>query len=216
MGGLPPVPNMDPNPAPSAGEADLPAPVGDVETSAPKPVPAPRAPPSKEITEDDPAPIQDSVEEVLHQSTDQALRLSHLEDILTEVNQTLTDIRDEMHAGFAEIRAVIEEGGGAAGQRPTEATFQSSLTELLDVVEERAVQGNKRHVTLMVAAAVQAILLLVTLAVVLLTRDSDESSLPPPSYMSSGEQPADPLQTIAPPPPEVPRPKAKRRRNRRR
>ncbi len=144
MGGLPSVPNLDPNSPQGAGESDPPAPTAEAAAqktdasplpspapsganvapepavapaadpgapipkpgsapseAAPKPVPAPGAPPVNQSPESEVGPVQDSVEEVLQQSADQALRLSHLEDILTALNQTLTDIRDEMHAGFA-------------------------------------------------------------------------------------------------------------------
>jgi hypothetical protein len=161
------------------------------------------------------AGVQDSVEEVLQQTSEQTLRLSHLEDILQALNQTLTDLRDEMHAGFAELRVVTE--GEGAGSRPTEATFGSSVTDRLDIVEEQVTQAARRQSVIIGVAVVQVVLLVIALLFVATSgppTPSQELPAGAPSYLSPDSGPAE-TKVEPPPPPAETRPKSKRRRRRR-
>ncbi|MFC1611900.1 hypothetical protein ACFL6C_13135 [Myxococcota bacterium] len=207
MAELPPVPNLDPDspkddapavspPEGGAGTAKGPAPAkvptqrsmppisdqssAPEESSAPKVVPTPIGPPSETSEDGDDNSenaVQDSVEEVLQQTSAQTLQLSHLEDILNALNQTLGDLQDEMHAGFAEIRAVTE--ATAEGQ-PRQAG-RESLTVRFDFVEEQAIQANKRQSLLTMIAIGQAVLLVIVLIVILATSGNKSTTTLPAS-----------------------------------
>jgi hypothetical protein len=134
--------------------------------------------------------VQDSVEEVLQQTSAQTLQLSHLEDILHALNQTLTDLQDEMHAGFAEVRAVAESTADQSGSRSTDASAKDDLSERLGFVEEQALQANKRQSLLTIIAIAQAILLVaVLIAVIATSGPKPATDLPVPRAYTTHEQP---------------------------
>ncbi|OGQ84175.1 MAG: hypothetical protein A2289_10610 [Deltaproteobacteria bacterium RIFOXYA12_FULL_58_15] len=205
---LPPVPNLDPNAPEDASEpaaAPPPSPVLPeprvtirqavspeltriaIEQEASLKIPSPEndppvpttAPKKQERRET--GGVVDSVEEVLQQSSEQTLRLAHLEDAVNALAQTFSDFQDEMHAGFAEVRAVTE---ATAAQQPVAVGMsgRESLTERLDFVEEQASQGNKRQGLLTVLAILQTILLIAMLAIVLMAKNKPTTELPPPAY----------------------------------
>src|SRR5207247_10242848 len=100
------------------------------------------------------------------------LRLSQLEDTLSNLNRTLTDLRDEMHAGFTELRAVHD----SKPERPsTGELWGAGLSERLDSVERIASRSSVRITLALVVALVQAILLAVWLF-----KSSGSDETPPP------------------------------------
>lgn len=254
MGGLPPVPNLDPAASPEQVEpAPAPAPVSAGPAAArsargppetPMPVPGAHAPPpppaavpgvDAEAAASPPAApqpeprlsaaphgrasggqsgVQDSVEEVLQQTSEQTLRLCHLEDTLEALKQELTDLSDEMHAGFSELRAVAEAQTGAA-TRPTEASIGSSVTERIDYIEDQVSQSVKRQTVIIGVAVTQAVLLVIALFLIATSGKSPQSKELPataPSYLDS--KPTGAGNRVEPPPSEV-KPKPKRRKRRR-
>lgn len=196
--------------APSAADPAAPSKVGTQPTpaaSVPKAVPAPTKPPALDGI------VQDSVEEVLQQTSAQTLQLSHLEDILSALNQTLTDLQDEMHAGFAEIRAVTESVGSGEGMRRTEVAGGESLTQRIEFVEEQAMQTNKKQGLLTALAIGQGVLLIILLIVVLVgMRSGPTTEIPDANYTTSSSH--DPEIKKPPPPPveEMTRKKKRRRK----
>ncbi len=109
-----------------------------------------------------PAQAPDSVEEVLQATSEQALRLAHLEDLLQGVQQTVTDLRDEMHAGFVELRAVAEKKTGKPGEGTREI-----LSDRLDGVEAQTSRAGSRTALLLTVAVLQAVLTAVVLFLVM-------------------------------------------------
>jgi hypothetical protein len=191
MAELPAVPNLDPN-----APAVEPAPVTAPETPAPahkavtdpvirgrpaaasdkgaRPVAAPVKPPASPPPDGPPSEVQDSVEEVLQHTSAQTLKLSHLEDVLAALNRTLTDLQDEMHAGFSELRAVTEQSvANAVGGRETAIRAdRAPAAQNLELIEEQVVMFGKRQNLVLIIGAVQALLLAVTLIAVLTSRPS--------------------------------------------
>ncbi|MBI3179456.1 MAG: hypothetical protein HYZ27_07320 [Deltaproteobacteria bacterium] len=116
-----------------------------------------------------PAPGSDSVEEVLQAASEQALRLSHLEDLLKGVEQTVADLRDEMHAGFVELRVVGEKRAAKPGEGTREI-----LSDRLDGVEAQATRAGARTALLLGVAVIQAVLTAIVLFLVMQQGESAE------------------------------------------
>ncbi|MBI5508291.1 MAG: hypothetical protein HY903_06020 [Deltaproteobacteria bacterium] len=224
MPGLPDIPNLDPNAPPSPAPAAEPAtPAGPTPRSrtptmpmdpshrpeiaeaaagpraVPAPIkrPAPPAPPGDDVLP--PSEVQGSVEEVLQQASEQTLKLSHLEDVLGALNQTLTDFGDEMHAGFAEVRAAVETSiANAIGKRGTEIKGgESTSAQHIESIEDQLVNAGKRQAILTVVALVQTLLLVGTLAAVIMLR-------PKPQQMIYEPLTPTPAPAVTAPPPPLP------------
>jgi len=176
----------------------------------PKAVPAPvQPPPSAELSRG--SGVQDSVEEVLQQTSAQTLQLSHLEDVLAALNQTLTDLQDEMHAGFTEIRAVTESVGAGEGSRRTEIAGGESFTQRIEFLEEQTVETNKKQGLVTILAIAQGVLLIILLVVVLAgMRRGPTTAIPDATYTTSSS--SDEVEIKKPPVIEEPRKKKRRRK----
>ena len=149
-------------------------------------------PPPAEPPEATPNDVQDSVEEVLQHTSAQTLKLSHLEDVLTALNRTLTDLQDEMHAGFSELRAVTEQSAtNALGNRETAIRGdREPATQNSELIEDQVLLVGKRQSLLLIIALVQALLLAVTLVAILTLRSSTPVLAP--------LEPITPATTVAP------------------
>src|SRR5213594_3179213 len=123
---LPQVPNLDPR-----AKAAPPASSASQSHAAP--------PAASRTTASAPAAVQDSVEEVLQASSEQALRLSHLEDVLNTIQQSVADLREEMLSGLVELRAVSERQKPRTGEGTREI-----LSDRLDGVEAHASRAGQR------------------------------------------------------------------------
>jgi hypothetical protein len=198
MPGLPEVPNLDPNAPPpvktafsmvvtdpalriKAAPGEPPAAASEAAAAKARAAPAPEktvvTPPAPPADTDDAAAaapgseVQDSVEEVLQHTSAQTLKLSHLEDVLAALNRTLGDLQDEMHAGFAELRAVLESSvTNALGNRETAIREKQPVTQSLEALEEQQLAVKKRQNLVLVIGALQALLLVVALVALFTSR----------------------------------------------
>jgi hypothetical protein len=207
-------------PAPVAVPTRTPAPVavpagpplengvpGNTQSAAPNANPAPAKPSEPAVIAGD--AVQDSVEEVLQQTSAQTLQLSRLEDIVATLNQTLTDLQDEMHAGFAEIRAISD----SAARRPTEGAGGESMTQRLDFVEAQTVSTNSRQRLITALAIGQGLLLIILLVLVLADmRGEPTTEIPEATYTTESSSSVGEVKR--PPAVEDARSKKKRRRKR--
>jgi hypothetical protein len=152
---LPEVPNLDPKgpstpqrPAASAKASASPA-------SAPqKPGPEPKGP--------------EVLDEVLEQSTELAVHITHIEELINALRSSHDDLREEMHAGFAEMRANTE-AAGADGKKESVAgaeqeLWRQGLNERLDLVEEQGRRAAAKGNLGVILAIAQTILIVVLLA----------------------------------------------------
>ncbi len=157
-------------------------------------------PPAIEEAEPMANEVQDSVEEVLQQSSAQALKLSHLEDLVATLTQNLNDVRDEMHAGFVDVRAATEQsvqGALRAGSGSLGEGHRPMLTQNMELLEEQLVGVVRKQTLLVTVGVIQTLLMAATLVGVIVVRATLLQAPPPPP-------PAPPVQTeIAPTPDPV-------------
>jgi hypothetical protein len=142
MSGLPPLPTM--NPA-------APAPTAPAAPPAPTPVAAQPVVEAQPITEA--VPISDAapaMEEVLEQSSDQLLRLIHIEDMLKELTGTVSDTREEMQAGFVQA-------GAAAPKAAAPKSGDANLGPRLDELEVQVGRALRKQGALMLLGVVQLV-----------------------------------------------------------
>jgi hypothetical protein len=157
--------------------------------------------------------VEDSVEEVLQQTSAQTLQLSRLEDNLAALNQTLTDLQEEMHAGFAEIRAISESAANREGERATQIAGGESMTQRLDFVEAQAISTNNRQRLITALAIGQGLLLIMLLILVLADmRGGPTTEIPEATYTTESVSSTDEVKKA--PVVEDARTKKKRRRKR--
>lgn len=106
------------------------------------------------------AVLSDSVEEVLEQTSHQAVKLARLEERLQQVNKGLEDSREEMQAGIVELRSLMTQVGALAqqaqaGATKTQGAVESALVHRLDGVEEASHRVASRQSLVMTLVLVQ-------------------------------------------------------------
>lgn len=122
-----------------------------------------------------PAPALENLDEMLHHTSEQTVRLLNLEERFREIGKNLEDLREEMHAGFTEMRQLVEQARQAMfrveSQHANSATASPErLTARLDAIEEHGQRFDRRHKLLLGLAAGQALLLAVAVAFIALVR----------------------------------------------
>lgn len=112
--------------------------------------------------------MHDNLEEVLHQTSDQTLKLAHFEEHLRRVERAVGDMHEEVVAGLMEMRSVgnIDTVGNATGE------LERSLGGRIEEVELVAAKTSRLLSRLLWLGAVQLVAL-VALAVVLWMSPSD-------------------------------------------
>jgi hypothetical protein len=137
--------------------------------------------------------VDESVAEMLAQSSEQTLQLVRMEDALSHLTETLDDLREEMHAGFAEIRALVS-SAGAVSNAP-----DPMLSARLDAIEESASRGARNiggKLPLLIALqALAAVLAAVAVWAALQAGSAPSVSAPsplPPAEVSGMPQPEAP------------------------
>jgi hypothetical protein len=129
------------------------------------------------------ARAEESVEEVLHQTAEQTVRLSHVEERVKDLNRGFDDLREELLAGFSEMRGIVEQGRQAmfrveSTQAETSSAMQQRITVRLEAVEEQTTKTHKRQSIMLALVVGQAVMLAVLLWVVLGLRGPlDEASV---------------------------------------
>lgn len=126
-------------------------------------------------TSDEPVEIIDPLDEVIQQISEQALRMSHLDETVRGVGQSVFDLNEAMQAGFAEVRARADTASASAAP-PT------GLTERLDVIEEQQgrLASRQRWIMLLLVLLLGAagLLTAATLGLLRQLRDSDAPAAP--------------------------------------
>ncbi len=138
----------------------------------------------------------DPLEEVLEQSSQQTLKLSHLDEGLRTLHKAVDDLSETMQAGFVELRQV-------AAQKPTAPApafdsaalgLPSNLGARLDELEVAVAAQGKKQGLLLGLVAVQLVVCLVLALVAF-------------GVIKGGAQPEPPPPVVAPPvvqPPPAP------------
>lgn len=236
MAKLPSVPNLDPN-APPAGSAPPPEtaksePEGeevsidvdlaaDVDATA---APAKQAPKGDGKAAAEPAgsgknrgegdSLGESVDEMLSQATEQTLALVRLEETISALVETLSDVREEMHAGFTEVREAVAAGQAAPRTDP-------NLASRIDELDEVNQRGFKKLRGLMVVTLLVCLLLAGGLAASFMSPMTlaglAKAPPPPPAAAMTelDEDSSDHVGSAPEPAATAAKPKAKKRRRRR-
>ena len=124
--------------------------------------------------------LADSMEEVLHQASDHALRMVHLEDMITEMHEAVATLRHEMLAREArQDPESSKSGDGGSDHR---------LASRLDAVEMQASRVEAKAGRLSLMAVLQIVLLGVILALLLTQGPSSQSHEMEPIPGPSGEE----------------------------
>lgn len=90
------------------------------------------------------APTDDSVEEMLSQTSEMMLRLVRVEEAVSEMSATLNDTREEMHAGLAELRGALAQLESVLSQRNGDAGLDVSLAPRLDALDAQTTHSASR------------------------------------------------------------------------
>lgn len=119
--------------------------------------------------------LGESVEEVLHHTSEQALRLAHLEDGFKELHRSLDDLREEMHAGFGDIRLRVEQGRQAmfrveSAQADSASAGNERITGRLEAVDEQVTRQHRRQSLLIFIAVLQGAMLAGAIALIAMLR----------------------------------------------
>jgi len=170
MAELPEIPNLDLG-APTANH-QVPAEAVAKKPPAPTAAKAPAKPAAKAPAEAVASPAPDvpmeikepePLDEVLQQSTELAVHLAHLEELINGISSQHNDLQDEMHAGFAEMRAVagstteIDKKDKVAGAE--QELWRQAMAERLDLVEENGRRVVSRATVGLMLAVVQSLLI---------------------------------------------------------
>ncbi len=157
----------------------------------------------------------DSIEEVLQQSSEQTLKLTHIDEGVRKLEQTVSDLGDTLQAGLLEVRnlAAQKPQTPAAIASGDDAAYRQAVIERLDQLEEHVSQANRKLGILTVLTGVTVLLALVTALVafnVIKVRKPEPPityTPPPPAAVAPAPPPAKES-----PPPEINLGKSKKRR----
>jgi len=123
--------------------------------------------------------VVDPLDEVLQHTSEQTLRIGHVDESVGEVKQGLADLSDVMQAGLTEIRTAVAMAGAATealaqgrsaaggGAPVSDDAWRHSLSERLDELEASSKASAKTHTIVLAVGAVQLVLLLVLMLVAL-------------------------------------------------
>jgi hypothetical protein len=155
---------------------------------------------------------QDSIEEVLQQSSEQTLKLNHIDEAVKQLTQTVSDLGDTLQTGLLEVRnlAAQKPQTPAAIATGDDATYKQAVIERLDELERTAHASARKLMLFGVIVTVQLVLLLV----VLFRAPARQTEPAPAATIQAAPTPPAPepaLQAKPPPPPEINIGKKKRR-----
>lgn len=143
--------------------------------SVPREIPnepiVPPTPPMAEI-------LNDSVSEVLQQSTDQMLRLARLEEGIHHAKQAVNEAREETLSGLIELRSFTEQ---LLKTQPAPVVQPDpALAHRLEHVEEQANTVTGRVSTLTILVAVNMLLGIGALVLIWMVLQKEPPAAPPP------------------------------------
>lgn len=118
------------------------------------------APPPTEPSKATGGVVAESVDEVLQQSTEQAIKLAHLQDLVSGVAAQQEDLREELHAGVSELRELIERTATARSAASAGGpSLDSAAGERLDQLEAHGQSLKGRQLLLVSLMVIQLALL---------------------------------------------------------
>ncbi|MEZ4270786.1 MAG: hypothetical protein R3C68_04950 [Myxococcota bacterium] len=100
----------------------------------------------------------ESVDELLHQTAELTLRLLRMEEVLSALDSTLADVREEMHAGFIQTSHQVAQ----PGQKTRKS---NSVVVRLSEIEHQATQVSTTQSRLSFLMVLQLVLLLFVLGI---------------------------------------------------
>jgi hypothetical protein len=110
---------------------------------------------------------QDSIEEVLQQSSEQTLKLTHIDEGVKELKQEVADLGDTLQAGLLEVRNLTASKASPAAQAASgdEVTYRQSVIERLEELE-RGSQNSARKLGVLMIVSTLSLGMMALLALV--------------------------------------------------